>query len=58
MRDPNNPCIFCKLKKERAIIFMKIDLAYVKLQIAYPVSKFHHCLIFLKDMLESYFDLT
>ena len=54
MKDPNNPCIFCKIRKEE--LQFKNQLAYSSID-SYPVSEFHS-LIVPKRHVESYFDLT
>ena len=54
MKDPNNPCLFCDVKKsERA---HENDLAYASYD-SYPVSE-HHCLIIPKRHIKDYFDLS
>ena len=54
MKDPNNPCIFCKIRKEE--LQFENQLAYSSID-SYPVSEFHS-LIVAKRHVESYFDLT
>ena len=54
MKDPNKPCIFCKIKKEE--LLFENDLAYASTD-SYPVSKFHS-LIVTKRHVENYFELT
>ena len=54
MKDPNNPCIFCKIRKEE--LLFENDLAYVSTD-SYPVSQFHS-LIVTKRHVENYFELT
>ena len=54
MKDPNNPCIFCKIRKEE--IQFENQLAYSSKD-SYPVSKFHS-LIVPKRHVETYFDLN
>ena len=54
MKDPNNPCIFCKIKKDK--LLLENDLAYASTD-SYPVSKFHS-LIVTKRHVENYFELT
>ena len=54
MKDPNNPCIFCKIRKED--IQFENQLAYSSID-SYPVSEFHS-LIFPKRHVETYFELT
>ena len=41
MKDPNNPCLFCDVKKSGCA--HENDLAYASYD-SYPVSE-HHCLI-------------
>ena len=54
MKDPNNPCIFCKIRKED--IQFENHLAYSSIDY-YPVSEFHS-LIVPKRHVETYFELT
>ena len=54
MKDPNNPCIFCKIRKEE--LQFENQLAYSSID-SYPVSEFHS-LIMPKRHVESYFELT
>ena len=54
MKDPNNPCIFCKEKKN--IIVKENDYAYASYD-PYPVTE-KHCLIVPKRHIKSYFDLS
>ena len=54
MKDPNNPCIFCKIRKEE--LQFENQLAYSSID-SYPVSELHS-LIVPKRHVESYFDLT
>ena len=54
MKDPNNPCLFCDIKKSGCA--HENDLAYASYD-SYPVSK-HHCLIIPKRHIKDYFDLT
>ena len=54
MKDPNNPCIFCKIRKEE--IQFENQLAYSSKD-SYPVSEFHS-LIVPKRHVETYFELT
>ena len=42
MKDPNNPCIFCKIKKEE--LQFENQLAYSSTD-SYPVSKFHSLIV-------------
>ena len=53
MKDPNNPCIFCNVRKEDMIY--ENEYAFVSYD-SYPVSKFH-CLIIPKRHIRNYFDL-
>ena len=54
MKDPNNPCIFCKIRKEE--LQFENQLAYSSID-SYPVSEFHS-LIVPKRHVETYFQLT
>ena len=54
MNDPNNPCIFCKIRKEE--FQFENQLAYSSKD-SFPVSEFHS-LIVPKRHVETYFDLT
>ena len=54
MRDPNKPCIFCKIVKEE--LQFENKLAYSSID-SYPVSEFHS-LIVPKRHVETYFELT
>ena len=54
MKDPNNPCIFCKVRKEE--LQFENQLAYSSTD-SYPVSKFH-CLIVPKRHVREYFELS
>ena len=54
MKDPNNPCIFCTIRKEE--LQFENYLAYSSLD-SYPVSEFHS-LIVPKRHVETYFELT
>ena len=54
MEDPNNPCLFCNVKKSGCAYENK--LAYASFD-TYPVSKFH-CLIIPKRHIKDYFDLS
>ena len=54
MKDPNNPCIFCKRRKEE--IQFENQLAYSSKD-SFPVSEFHS-LIVPKRHAETYFDLN
>ena len=54
MKDPNNPCLFCRTKNED--IIEENELAYATFD-SYPVSN-HHCLIIPKRHVKDYFDLN
>ncbi len=54
MKDPNNPCLFCDVKK-KGIVYEN-ELAYASYD-SYPVSE-HHCLIIPKRHIKDYFDLS
>jgi len=54
MKDPNNPCIFCHIRKEE--LQFENQLAYSSID-SYPVSRFHS-LIVPKRHVETYFELT
>ena len=54
MKDPNNPCIFCKIRLEE--LQFENQLAYSSLD-SYPVSELHS-LIVPKRHVETYFQLT
>ena len=54
MKDPNNPCIFCKIRAEE--LQFENQLAYSSRD-SYPVSEFHS-LIVPKRHVETYFELT
>ena len=54
MTDPNNPCIFCDVKKQD--IIYENDYAFV-IYDSYPVSKFHS-LIIPKRHIKNFFDLN
>ena len=54
MKDPNNPCLFCNIKKTG--LAYENDLAYASYD-SYPVSE-HHCLIIPKRHIKDYFDLS
>ena len=54
MKDPNNPCVFCKTKEEE--LQFENQLAYSSID-SYPVSEFHS-LIVPKRHVETYFELT
>ena len=54
MKDPNNPCLFCSIRKNE--LAFENELAYVSYD-TYPVS-LHHCLIIPKRHIKDYFELT
>ncbi len=54
MKDPNNPCIFCVIRKEE--LQFENQLAYSSID-SYPVSEFHS-LIVPKRHVETYFELS
>ena len=54
MKDPNNPCIFCKIRKGE--LQFENKLAYSSID-SYPVSEFHS-LIVPKRHVQTYFELT
>ncbi len=54
MKDPNNPCLFCDVKKTG--IVYENELVYASYD-SYPVSE-HHCLIIPKRHIKDYFDLS
>ena len=54
MKDPNNPCIFCIIRKQE--LQFENYLAYSSLD-SYPVTEFHS-LIVPKRHVETYFELT
>ena len=54
MKDPNNPCIFCKIRTEE--LQFENQLAYSSID-SYPVSELHS-LIVPKRHVETYFELT
>ncbi len=54
MKNPNNPCIFCKIRKEE--LQFENELAYSSSD-NYPISKFHS-LIVPKRHVQNYFDLN
>ena len=54
MKDPNNPCIFCKIRKKELQFENKLSYSSTD---SYPVSEFHS-LIVPKRHVETYFDLT
>ena len=54
MKDPNNPCLFCDIKKSGCAY--ENELAYASYD-SYPVTE-HHCLIIPKRHIRDYFDLS
>ena len=54
MKDPNNPCLFCNVKKSGCA--HENELAYASYD-SYPVTK-HHCLIIPKRHIKDFFELT
>ena len=54
IRDPNNPCLFCDIKKSGVV--HENDLAYASYD-TYPVSRYH-CLIIPKRHIKDFFELT
>ena len=54
MKDPNNPCIFCKIRKGELQFENKLSYSSTD---SYPVSEFHS-LIVPKRHVETYFELT
>tara|TARA_B100000886_G_scaffold242158_1_gene169998 strand:- start:135 stop:533 length:399 start_codon:yes stop_codon:yes gene_type:complete len=54
MKDPNNPCLFCNVKKKGYAY--ENNLAYASYD-SYPVTE-HHCLIIPKRHMIDYFDLS
>ena len=54
MNDPNNPCLFCNIKKTGYAC--ENNLAYASYD-TYPVTE-HHCLIIPKRHMIDYFDLS
>ena len=54
MKDPNNPCIFCKIRKEE--LKFENEFAYSSSD-SYPVSKFHSLIIHKRHIL-NYFELN
>ena len=54
MIDPNNPCLFCDIKKSGCDY--ENELAYASYD-SYPVSE-HHFLVIPKRHIKDYFDLT
>ena len=54
MKDPNNPCIFCSIRKNELIF--ENSLAYASRD-SYPVTKFHS-LVVPKRCIKNYFELN
>ena len=54
MKDPNNPCLFCNIKKSGCA--HENGLAYASYD-SYPVTDYH-CLIIPKRHIKDYFDLS
>ena len=54
MKDLNDPCLFCDIKKSGCAY--ENELAYASYD-SYPVSKYH-CLIIPKRHIKDYFDLS
>jgi len=54
MKDPNNPCLFCKVNESGCV--HENNLAYASYD-SYPVSDYH-CLIIPKRHIKDYFDLS
>ena len=54
MKDPNNPCIFCKIRKDE--LRFENKLAYSSTD-SYPVSKYHS-LIVPKRHVKNYFEMN
>ena len=54
MKDPNNPCLFCNIKKSGCAY--ENELAYASYD-SYPVTEYH-CLIIPKRHIKDYFDLS
>ena len=54
MKDPNNTCLFCDIKKSGCA--HENELAYASYD-SYPVTE-HHCLIIPKRHIKDYFDLS
>ena len=54
MKDPNNPCIFCKIRKEE--MRLENEFAYSSSD-SYPVSQFHSLIIPKRHVL-NYFELN
>ena len=54
MKDLNDPCLFCDIKKSGCAY--ENELAYASYD-SYPVTK-HHCLIIPKRHIKDFFELT
>ncbi|MDC2990742.1 HIT family protein [Candidatus Pelagibacter sp.] len=54
MKDPNNPCLFCNIKKTGYAY--ENNLAYASYD-SYPVTEYH-CLIIPKRHMIDYFDIS
>ena len=54
MKDPNNPCIFCSIRKNELIF--ENNFAYASRD-SYPVSKFHSVVV-PKRCIKNYFELN
>ena len=54
MKDPNNPCLFCNIKKTGCT--HENNFAYASYD-SYPVSEYH-CLIIPKRHMVDFFDLS
>ena len=54
MKDPNNPCIFCSVRKDE--LLFENNLAYASTD-SYPVSKLHS-LVVPKRCIKSFFELN
>ena len=54
MKNPNNPCLFCDIKKSGCAY--ENELAYASYD-SFPVTE-HHCLIIPKRHIKDYFDLS
>ena len=54
MKNPNNPCLFCDVKKSGCAHENELEYASYD---SYPVSE-HHCLIIPKRHIKDFFDLS
>ena len=54
MKDPNNPCIFCSVRKDE--LLFENNLAYASTD-SYPVSKLHS-LVVPKRCIKNFFELN